>query len=120
MLEYFHRDKTLPEWQARPYRIGKVATGRTVLVAGATTKAGRKICRAIIDRGDKLIVLVQDRKQAWNVYGPHAMIITDIKVLSHGTVIDEVLNFSEKNYLKKSKRRDTSSASLVSWTAAFL
>ena len=115
MIKYLNDKNALPEWQAKPYRIGKVASGRTVLVTGATSAAGRKACRKLIDQGDRLIVLARDKAKAADIFGPHAMIISSRDVISQGTAIDQVINFSKTH----SKRRKSSST-LVSWAAPFL
>ncbi len=92
MLKIREKVKIEPEWLAKPYRIGKAATGRTVLVIGALSDVGRKVCRKLIDRGDRLIVLVADKKKAADVFGPHAMVISNVETIGHGTTIDRVLN----------------------------
>jgi len=134
MFKFFQNKPLLPEWQEKPYRIGKVASGRTVLVIGATSRAGRKICRDLIDRGDRLIVLVRNRKKAEGIFGPHAMIITSLDVIGRGTPIDSVIDLAGSWFwglsvkgqlladLVVGRRRATSrsSASLVNWAAPFL
>ncbi|VAV99942.1 hypothetical protein MNBD_ALPHA08-2193 [hydrothermal vent metagenome] len=94
MFRFLEQKQLMPEWQENPYRIGKVASGRTILVTGATSRAGRQLCRKLIDRGDQLIVLVCNRKKAAEIFGPHAMIITSLDVLGRGTTIDRVINMA--------------------------
>lgn len=134
MLKFFKPENKMPEWQKNPYRIGKVASGRTVLVTGATSKAGRKLCRELIDRGDRLIVLVRNKKKAIEIFGPHAMIIASLDVISRGTPIDSVIDMSgtkvwgisAKSHLLadlvlgRRAVRPGASGSVTSWAAPFL
>ncbi|HFC04727.1 MAG TPA: hypothetical protein ENJ55_03385 [Rhizobiales bacterium] len=94
MFRFFNIGRKLPEWQEKPYRIGKVASGRTVLVLGATSRAGRKLCRDLIDRGDRLIVLVRNRKKATHIFGPHAMVVTSLGDIGRGIPIDSVVDMT--------------------------
>ncbi len=134
MFEFFKSRKLLPEWQENPYRIGKVASGRTILVTGATSVVGRKICRTLIDRGDRLIVLVRNKKKAVDIFGPHAMVVTSLDVISRGTRVDSVVHLAGSWFwrlsaqgrklaelVKRGKLTPKRSSGLVvNWMAPFL
>lgn len=83
-----------PEWKRKPFTVAEGAKPRTVLVTGATGFIGGVLCRRLIERGDALIVLTRDRKQAEYRFGPHVRIVEDLDDIAAETTIDAVVNLA--------------------------
>jgi uncharacterized protein (TIGR01777 family) len=83
-----------PRWRRFPLRAGIKKSRRTLLVTGATGFIGRHLCRRIIESGDRLIVLSRDYDRAWDIYGPHARIVTSLEQIEGETRIDFIVNLA--------------------------
>ncbi len=85
---------SVPDWQRHPIRAGRSAAGKRVLVTGATGFIGQSLTRALIERGDRPIVLARDISKAGWMFGPHAEAIDDLAAISGGRRIDAVVNLA--------------------------
>ena len=83
-----------PAWRRDPFTVMTNDNSRTVLVTGATGFIGRTLCRHLIERGDKLIVLTRDIEKAEDLFGPHALAVENLDGLDAGTHIDAVINLA--------------------------
>ena len=83
-----------PAWRRRPFVVAPNDASRTVLVTGGTGFIGRALCRRLIERGDKLIVLTRDTEKAEDLFGPHALAISDLGRLGADTRLDAVVNLA--------------------------
>lgn len=83
-----------PAWRRAPFTVLANDASRTVLVTGATGFIGRALCRHLIERGDKLIVLTRDAENAEYLFGPHALAVEDLDALDADTHIDAVVNLA--------------------------
>lgn len=83
-----------PEWKRRPIAVAENTDPKTVLVTGATGFIGGVLCRRLIQRGDRLIVLTRDAKQADYRFGPHARSVESLGEIDADTKIDAVVNLA--------------------------
>lgn len=83
-----------PEWQRRPFNIATTVTPKNILVTGATGFIGRHLCRHLIERGDRLIVLARDLEKADYLFGRHALAVDDLAMLDANTHLDAVVNLA--------------------------
>ena len=83
-----------PEWQRNPFEISRNDTPKTVLVTGATGFIGRALCRHLIERGDRLVVLARDLKKAGYLFGPHVLAVDELAGLDDTTRLDAVVNLA--------------------------
>ena len=117
------RPLVTPAWQRRPIRIPVARTGRTVLVTGATGFIGRHMTRALIERGDRVIVLTRDAAKAAYHFGPHALAVTRLDEIEDGEPIDAIVNLAGEPVMGlpwSAKRRATIMASRMDTTNALL
>ena len=84
----------VPTWRREPFAVTPNDASKTVLVTGGTGFIGRALCRHLIERGDKLIVLTRDTEKAEDLFGPHALAVTDLDGLGADTMIDAVVNLA--------------------------
>lgn len=90
-----------PRWRRDPLRVGRKLTPRTVLVTGATGFVGQHLCRWLIAQGDHIIVLTRDHARAWDLYGPHAWIVTRLDDLPSTLRIHAVVNLAGASIASK-------------------
>jgi NADPH:quinone reductase-like Zn-dependent oxidoreductase len=83
-----------PRWRRDPLRVGHKLQPRTVLVTGATGFVGRHLCGSLLAQGDRIIVLTRSYERAWNLYGPHAQIVTALDEIPDTQSIDVVINLA--------------------------
>jgi uncharacterized protein (TIGR01777 family) len=81
-------------WQRRALAPGQRAGAKRVLISGATGFIGRQLAYRLIERGDQVVVLARNRDKAWDLFGPHAHIVTDLGTLAADTRIDAVVNLA--------------------------
>jgi uncharacterized protein (TIGR01777 family) len=72
----------------------RVANPRSVLVTGATGFIGRHLCRRLIERGDRLIVLTRNATSARDAFGSRADIVTSLEQVSPADRIDAIVNLA--------------------------
>ncbi len=83
-----------PAWERRGLRPGRRADGKHVLVTGATGFIGTKLVDRLLERGDRVSVLVRNRAKALDLFGPHAEIVDDLAALPATTRIDAIVNLA--------------------------
>ncbi len=83
-----------PEWKRRPFAIAEADAPKSVLVTGATGFIGGVLCRRLIERGDAVIALTRDAKQAEYRFGPHVRIVESLGEIAVDTKIDAVVNLA--------------------------
>lgn len=81
------RQRVAPHQAAEP-------SGRTVLVTGATGFIGSALVERLGARGDRVIVLVRDRRQARATLGDYALIVETLDALAPETQIGAVVNLA--------------------------
>lgn len=86
--------KRVPEWQRRPIKAGNAADARCVLVTGGTGFVGGHLCRALIRRGDRVIVLSRDPALVRYRFGPHVRAVASLDELADGEAIDAIVNLA--------------------------
>lgn len=86
--------KRVPDWKRSPIRAGQTANARTILVAGGTGFVGKHLCRALIENGDKIIVLTRDRAKAESLFGPHIQAIEQLDTVPNDAEIDAIVNLA--------------------------
>ena len=64
----------VPTWAREPVRAGVKLLPRTYLIAGATGFIGRALCRHLVERGERVIVLARTPDKAWDLFGPQVRI----------------------------------------------
>ena len=83
-----------PEWVRVPIAAGTSASGRTVLVSGATGFIGGHLVRRLVARGDQVMVLTRDADRALDRFGAHVRIVTRLGDVDPGTRIDAIVNLA--------------------------
>lgn len=83
-----------PLWLREPYVIGQKSKPRCLLVTGATGFIGKEIARQILRDGDRLIVLTRNAGKAWEVFGPHALIVESLDELADDETVDAIVNLA--------------------------
>lgn len=77
-----------------PLRVGHKPTAQTVLVTGATGFIGQPLCRRLLERGDRLIVLSRDSARARAVFGANAQVVASLDEVSTSQHIDVIVNLA--------------------------
>lgn len=85
---------SLPEWKRRPVLPGHKRAPLQVLVTGATGYIGSSLVRALIERGDKPLVLARNESKADYLFGPHVEVIGDLDDIDGHRRIDAVINLA--------------------------
>lgn len=85
---------SLPEWKRNPVLPGHKQEPLSVLVTGATGFVGRPLLRALIERGDKPLVLARNTAKAKYLFGPHAEVVGDLGEIPSSHRIDAVINLA--------------------------
>jgi uncharacterized protein len=79
------------EWVRDPIVSAEVASGRGVLVSGATGFIGGHVVRALRRRGDAVWVWTRDADRALERFGPHVHVVTSLKEIPAAARIDAVI-----------------------------
>ncbi len=85
---------TLPEWKRNPVLPGHKREPLKVLVTGATGFVGKVIVRALIERGDKPILLARNTAKADYLFGPHVEVIAALDQIPADQEINAVINLA--------------------------
>ena len=83
-----------PLWQRSPVAAGQSPKPRTVLVTGGTGFIGTNLCRTLIARGDRVIVLTRDRDRAYERFGPQVRIVEDLDDIEDHEQLDAIVNLA--------------------------
>lgn len=70
------------------------ASGRTVLISGATGFIGTVLVERLLARGDRLFVLARDARQARTLFGDSVTPVETLSALPRETKIDAVVNLA--------------------------
>jgi len=79
------------EWVRDPIVAAESASGRGVLVSGATGFIGGHLVRALRRRGDAVWVWTRDADRALDRFGPHVHIVTSLAEIPAATRIDAIV-----------------------------
>ncbi|WP_282605028.1 TIGR01777 family oxidoreductase [Pelagibius sp. Alg239-R121] len=85
---------SLPEWKRSPILPGRKQEPLSILVTGATGFIGRVLVRALVERGDKIIVLARNTAKTDYLFGPHAESICMLDDIPANRNIDAVINLA--------------------------
>lgn len=85
---------TLATWQRQQFQIRRQLDVQNVVVTGGTGFVGSAVCRHLIERGNKVIVLTRDRAKAIDLFGPYAEAITSLDEIRPGRRIGAVINLA--------------------------
>jgi uncharacterized protein (TIGR01777 family) len=84
----------VPAWQRAPMRAGLTQHPRTVLVTGATGLIGRALTRALVQRGDRVIVLTRHVDRARDLLGPLVEVHDRLDAIRSSWSIDAIVNLA--------------------------
>ena len=79
------------EWIRDPLAAPETASGRGVLVGGATGFIGGHVVRALRRRGDAVWVWTRDADRALERFGPHVHVVTSLAEIPAATRIDAIV-----------------------------
>ena len=82
------------EWLREPIESAPQASGRGVLVTGATGFIGGHVVRMLRKRGDAVWVWTRDADRALARFGPHVHVVTKLADIPQGARIDAVVNLA--------------------------
>jgi uncharacterized protein (TIGR01777 family) len=74
--------------------VDAIKTSKTILVTGATGFIGQSLCRELLDRGDKVVVLTRDYKKAEKLFGSEVKIVTDLDELEADIKLEAVMSLA--------------------------
>lgn len=99
-----------PAWKKHGFTITPAREPKTVLITGGTGFIGRGLCRALIERGDTVIVWTRRRARAEHLFGPHAIAVESLLEIDPGRKIDAIVNLAGEPvgtqlWTDKAKRR---------------
>lgn len=81
-------------WRRHPFVIGNNSAPRTILITGATGFIGIALCRALLQRGDKIIVLTRSKEKATDRFGRHVTSVSNLDEINRTTKIDAIVNLA--------------------------
>ena len=82
------------EWLREPIESAPQASGRGVLVTGATGFIGGHVVRALRKRGDAVWVWTRDADRALARFGPHVHVVTKLPDIPADARIDAIVNLA--------------------------
>ena len=107
-----------PRWVRNPLHAGE-ASGRTVLITGATGFIGRHLVARLMRRGDNIVVLTRNLDLAMDLFGPRVRAVTTLAVIHENERIDAIVNLAGAPILAlpwTARRRATLLASRIETT----
>jgi uncharacterized protein (TIGR01777 family) len=85
---------------SKPTRAADIQVPRTILVTGATGLLGRNLCRHLLERGDRLVVLARDARRARGLYGSQAQIVSGLDEVPASASIDAMVNLAGAPFMR--------------------
>jgi uncharacterized protein (TIGR01777 family) len=82
------------EWLRHPIETAATASGRTMLVTGATGFIGSHVVRMLRRRGDAVWVWTRDADRALAKFGPHVHVVSRLADIPFDVGIDGVVNLA--------------------------
>ena len=82
------------EWLRNPIESAAQASGRGVLVTGATGFIGGHVVRALRKRGDAVWVWTRDADRALARFGPHVHVVTKLADIPADARVDAIVNLA--------------------------
>ena len=81
-------------WKRHPIKPGNKIDPRNVLVTGATGFIGSRLCRHLIEQGDRVTVLTCDSAHAAELFGPHVRIVESVAAIRDDEFINAIVNLA--------------------------
>ena len=81
-------------WKRHPIKPGDKIDPRNVLVTGATGFIGSRLCRQLIEQGDRVMVLTRDSTRAGELFGPHVRIVESLAAIRDDECINAIVNLA--------------------------
>ena len=81
-------------WKRHPIKPGNKIDPRNVLVTGATGFIGSRLCRQLIEQGDRVMVLTRDSTRAGELFGPHVRIVESLAAIRDDECINAIVNLA--------------------------
>lgn len=89
----------VPEWKRVPIFRETKADTKTILVTGATGFIGQSTIRALLKRGENIIVLSRSKDKADYLFGDHVKIVTRLSEIKSSETIDTIINLAGESVM---------------------